>query len=407
MDVSGMPAPGSGKLAHNLVQFGRALRSAGMPVGTHQILAALDALVAVGIGRREDFYWTLASVFVSRREQIELFDLAFRIFWQDPGLLRPTIRMALPTEELAGESSKAGQRPKHAPGQGAVEAQLPAEELDRKAESLLSFSSRELLQKMDFDLMTADELAAAKQLIERLALPLREVRTRRLVRDPRGARVDGRATLKAAIAAYGDMIPLRRVAPRRLPPPLVVLVDISGSMRRYGRMFLHFVHGLTGARQRVSVFLFATRLTSISRELRQHNADAALDRISEVVRDWASGTRIGACLQKFNRLWSRRLLGQNTIVLLLSDGLDSEGSQGLTAEMERLHKSCRQLWWLNPMAGYDGFEVRASGIVAMRPHVDLFLPAHNLQSLADLGRILAAPPRTRRPEAFPRDRNAT
>ncbi|MBZ0145800.1 MAG: VWA domain-containing protein [Rhodocyclaceae bacterium] len=225
---------------------------------------------------------------------------------------------------------------------------------------------------------------------------------RRQAADPRGPRIDRRASLKAGIAAYGDAIPLRRAAPRSVPPPLVVLVDISGSMSRYARMFLHFVHALANdpnrSRGRVSVLLFGTRLTSITRELRQRDVDVALDRVSARVRDWAGGTRIGACLHDFNRLWSRRLLGQNACVLLLSDGLDREGGEGLAAEMERLHKSCRQLIWLNPLLRYDGFEARAAGIVAMRPHVDLFLPAHNLDSLADLGRVLAAPRAARRDE---------
>jgi uncharacterized protein with von Willebrand factor type A (vWA) domain len=170
-------------------------------------------------------------------------------------------------------------------------------------------------------------------------------------------------------------------------------------MSRYARMFLHFVHALSNARQRVSVLLFGTRLTSVTRELRQRDVDVALDRVSARVADWAGGTRIGACLRDFNRLWSRRLLGQNACVLLLSDGLDRDGGAGLEAEMERLHKSCRQLIWLNPLLRFDGFEARAAGIVAIRPHVDLFLPAHNLESLADLGRVIAAPPGTRRAEA--------
>ncbi len=174
-------------------------------------------------------------------------------------------------------------------------------------------------------------------------------------------------------------------------------------MSRYARMFLHFVHALSNnpnaSRQRVSVLLFGTRLTSITRELRQRDVDVALDRVAARVKDWAGGTRIGTCLHDFNRLWSRRLLGQNASVLLLTDGLDRDGGAGLEAEMERLHKSCRQLIWLNPLLRFDGFEARAAGIVAMRPHVDLFLPAHNLESLADLGRLLAAPPPSRRAEA--------
>ena len=401
MSLLRMPAAEGGRLAENVLHFARVLRSAGMPVGTHKVLAALQALTFAGIGRREDFYWTLASVFVDRREQRELFDQAFHMFWRDPDLLGRIMHMMLPkVEGLPAERDKTHHRLQEAFGRGAPGAPKLEQQPEREIEidAFLSFSSRELLRQMDFESMTAAELAAARQLIAHLLLPLREVGTRRLAPDPRGKRIDRRASLKAAIAAYGDAIPLRRAAPRTVPPPLVVLVDISGSMSRYARMFLHFVHALTNARRRVSVLLFGTRLTSITRELHQRDVDVALERVATRVKDWAGGTRIGACLHGFNRLWSRRLLGQNACVLLLSDGLDREGGEGLGAEMERLHKSCRQLIWLNPLLRYEGFEARAAGIVAMRPHVDLFLPAHNLESLADLGRILAAPAATRSPE---------
>ncbi len=402
MSLLRMPEASSGRLAENVLHFGRVLRAAGMPVGTHQVLAALEALRHAGIGRREDFYWTLASVFIDRREQRELFDQAFHMFWRDPDLLGRILHMMLPrVEGLQPERDKANRRLQEAFGRGAPEAPRLEQQAEREIEidALLSFSSRELLQRMDFEAMTAAELAAARQLIARLRLPLREARTRRLAPDPRGRHIDRRATLKAAIASYGDVIPLRRAAPLRVPPPLVILVDISGSMSRYARMFLHFVHALSNARRRVSVLLFGTRLTPITRELRQRDVDIALERVSARVADWAGGTRIGICLRDFNRLWSRRLLGQNACVLLLTDGLDREGCDCLAAEMERLHKSCRQLIWLNPLLRYDGFEPRAAGILAMRPHVDLFLPAHNLESLAELGRILAQPVAAQREEA--------
>lgn len=396
-----MPAAADGRLAENVMHFARVLRTAGMPVGTHQVLAALSALEVAGIGRREDFYWTLAAVFVDRREQLELFDQAFHMFWRDPDLLGRIMHMMLPkVEGLPAERDRDHRRLQEAFGRGAPDSPKLAQEAEQEIEidAFLSFSSRELLQRMDFESMNGAELAAARQLIARIHLPSREVRTRRQVADPRGARIDGRASLRATIAGQGDIIPLCRSSPRKVPPPLVVLVDISGSMSRYARMFLHFVHALSNSRQKVSVLLFGTRLTSISRELRQRDVDVALDRVAVRVKDWAGGTRIGDCLHDFNRLWSRRLLGQNASVLLLSDGLDRDAGLGLETEMQRLHRSCRQLIWLNPLLRFDGFEARAAGIVAMRPHVDLFLPAHNVESLGDLGRILAAPVSARCPE---------
>lgn len=401
MSLLRMPATSEGRLAENVVHFARVLRTAGVPVGSHKVIAALEALTHCGIGRREDFYWTLSSVFVDRRDQRELFDQAFHMFWRDPDLLGRIMHMMLPkVEGLSQDEAKTRHRLQDAFGRGAPPApqleQQPEQEIE--IDALLTFSSREILQAMDFESMTSAEMAAAKRLIARMQLPLREVRTRRLVADPRGPRVDARASLRASITR-GDVITLKRAAPRTVPPPLVVLVDISGSMSRYARLFLHFVHALTNARQRVSVLLFGTRLTSVTRELRGRDVDVALDRVSARVKDWAGGTRIGTCMHQFNRLWSRRLLGQNACVLLLSDGLDRDGAEGLGQEMERLHKSCRQLIWLNPLLRFDGFEPLAAGVKAMRPHTDLFLPAHNLESLADLGRVLAKAPAVRRTEA--------
>ena len=194
--------------------------------------------------------------------------------------------------------------------------------------------------------------------------------------------------MKETLRKGGDIIPLVRAAPRELHPPLVVLCDISGSMNPYARMFLHFLHAITNDRDRVSVFVFGTRLTNITRQLRHRDVDVAMARVAEAIKDWSGGTRIGASLREFNWQWSRRVLGQNACVLLVSDGLDREAGEGLGEEMERLAKSCRYLVWLNPLLRYDKFEARPAGVRAMLPHVDLFLPVHNLQSLVDLARTL-------------------
>jgi uncharacterized protein with von Willebrand factor type A (vWA) domain len=300
-------------------------------------------------------------------------------------------------EGLARKNEKLpGHRLQEAFGRGGAprEAQT-APEQEVQIDARLTFSSREVLRKMDFESMTGAELAQVKALIARLRLPLRDVKTRRCARDPAGARVDLRATLRAGRSTYGAVIPLQFRSPRTEAPPLVILCDISGSMSRYARVFLHFIHALGAGGRRVSTLVFGTRLTNITRELRQRDVDVALDRVSAKVQDWAGGTRIGACLHEFNRAWSRRLLGQNACVLLLSDGLDRDAAAGLGAEMERLHKSCRQLVWLNPLLRYEAFEAKAAGVRAMLPHVDLFVPVHNLDSLRDLADALAQPPRLR------------
>jgi uncharacterized protein with von Willebrand factor type A (vWA) domain len=236
--------------------------------------------------------------------------------------------------------------------------------------------------------MTAQELAEVKAMLARLKLPLPERPQRRTRAAPRGAHVDLRATLRRMTGAAGSAAPLAFRARVRRPPPLVVLCDISGSMDRYARMLLHFLHAITNDRHRVRTLVFGTRLTNITRHLRHRDVDVALARVTASVDDWAGGTRIGACLAEFNRRWSRRLLGQNAVVLLISDGLDAEAGEGLAFEVERLAKSSARLVWLNPLLRYPGFEARPAGIRAILPYVDDFLPVHNIASLRDLSEAL-------------------
>jgi hypothetical protein len=387
-----VPAAGSGKLAENVMHFARVLRAAGLPVGSGKVLDALAALEIAGVDRRDDFYWTLAAVFVDRREQFELFDQAFHIFWRDPKLLERVMSLFLPQvqgriqdeqPELANRLAEA-LLPRDRPG---AAPETPQEiELD----ATFTVSEREVLQRADFESMTNEELAQAKKLIAELRLPIPEVRTRRLVPDARGRRVDLRATLRASLRTGADIIPLRRRSPESRHPPLVVLCDISGSMSRYSRMFLHFLHAITNDRDRVHTFVFGTRLTNITRHLRHRDVDVALAGVAAAVADWSGGTRIGASIKEFNLRWSRRVLGQNAVLLLITDGLDRDLGKDLGPEMERLHKSCRKLIWLNPLLRYEGFEPRPLGVRVMLPHVDAFLPAHNIDSLIALGRALAA-----------------
>lgn len=367
------------------MHFARALRAAGVPVGSDRVLGALQALDIAGVQRREDFYWTLAAVFLSRREQFDVFDQAFRVFWRERGasLHLPAAAESLPPED---EPQGPGSRVAEAlalPAAAGLGQVPPAEPRTAAA------SATEQLRRRDFATMTLEELSQAKKLIATLRLPIPEVRVRRLAPDPRGLKVDLRATLRASLRGYADIIPLRTRAHRRQPPPLVILCDISGSMSRYSRMLLHFLHAVTNDRDRVHTFVFGTRLTNISRHLRHRDVDIALDAVSKAVADWSGGTRIGAALKEFNLRWSRRVLGQNAAVLLITDGLDREGARGLAVEMERLRKSCGRLIWLNPLLRFHDFQPLAAGVRAMLPHVDAFLPAHDIDSLASLGTALS------------------
>jgi len=372
------------------MHFARLLRAAGLRIGPDRVIDCVKALEISGAQHREDWYWTMSAVFLSRQEQRPIFDQAFRIFWRDPKLAERMMQLMLP--QAYGRAPK----PEEQQSQRLTDAlfsqkkeETPRETIELEAR--LTFSSREVLQRMDFDTMSAAELAEAKKLIAGLRLPLPMVRTRRFRPHRSGARVDLRASLRESLREGGDVIPLVRAAPRELHPPLVVLCDISGSMNPYARMFLHFLHAITNDRDRVSVFVFGTRLTNITRQLRHRDVDVAMAKVADAIKDWSGGTRIGGSLREFNWRWGRRVLGQNACVLLVSDGLDREAGEGLAEEMERLAKSSRYLVWLNPLLRYDKFEARPAGVRAMLPHVDLFLPVHNLKSLVDLAKTLSGP----------------
>jgi uncharacterized protein len=369
-----------GRLAENILYFARALRAAGIPVGPGAVLDALEALKTAGVGTREDFYWTLHAVFVKRHEHSVLFDQAFRIFFRRRGYIDQMLAMMLPQAPSQPTAPQAGATRVHEALFSGVDDKLKKEreiELDAR----LTVSDREVLQHKDFAQMTSAEIAAAKEAMKRLVLPLSEVRTRRLAPHPRGHLIDIRRTLRASLKGGGDFIDLRFIGPKTKPPPLVALLDISGSMSQYSRIFLHFLHALTDARRRVSTFLFGTRLTNVTRALRYRDPDEALSACSASVPDWSGGTRIASSLRAFNKQWARRVLTQGAVVLLITDGLERDADDTLAFEIDRLHRSCRRLIWLNPLLRFEGFEARARGIKTMLPYVDEFRPIHNLESM--------------------------
>ena len=380
-----------GRIAGNLMRFARVLRRAGLPVGPGRMLEAVAAIETVGLANREDFYWALHAVFVNRQDQRELFDQAFHIFWRNPRLLERMagLTIPVPAEETPADRTEISRRVAEAMAETATAEQGNGES-ETEFDASLTWSRGEVLTSRDFEKMSVAEMREARAAIARMRLPIMDVPTRRWRADPAGARADMRASLRAAMRG-GDIIPLRKRKRQRRHPPLVILCDISGSMEIYSRIFLHFMHAITNDRDRVHTFLFGTRLTNITRHLRHRDVDLALDRVSGAVQDWAGGTRIGQCLHDFNRDWSRRVLGQGAVVLLISDGLDRDAGAGLGAEMQRLHKSCRRLIWLNPLLRYDAFEPRSLGVRAIMPHVDEFRPIHNLDSLKTLTEVLGQP----------------
>ena len=385
-DQDGAP---EGRLADNILHFGRVLRAAGLPVGPGTAIEAIRAVETVGLRDKDDFYWGLHAVFVNRRDQHEIFNQAFHIIWRKPDILARVLGAEMPALAAPAEVEQASRRVSEALGKESTRDDAHPEEREIEIDASFTYSAQEILQKIDFESMSIEELAQAKQVIARMRLPVAEVRTRRYAADPRGPRIDMRRSFRAGLRYGGSLIPLRRRDRLSRRPPLVVLCDISGSMSNYSRMFLHFLHAITNDRDRVHTFLFGTRLTNVTRHLRHKDVDVALAKVRDAVEDWSGGTRIGRTLREFNLVWSRRVLGQGALVLLVSDGLDRDAGAGLAAEIERLHKSCRRLIWLNPLLRYREFEAKSSGIKVIIQHVDDFRPVHSLENLSDLGRALA------------------
>ncbi len=390
MDVSGEIAGGGrgdGRLADNITYFARALRKAGLKIGPGAVIDAVEAVEAIGIGSREEFYTALFAVFVKRHEDKVVFDEAFRLFWRSRELIAKMMQMMLPG------TPNVGQKEKSRAGQSRAADALVAEKDRRSAkpeepeiefDARFTMSGSEVLRQMDFAQMSAKELAIAKAEIARIQLPFDEVRTRRFRPSSRPKIFDARQTMRASMKTGGDLLLPKFREQRTIHPPLVILADISGSMSQYTRIFLHFLHAMTEKRRRVHTFLFGTRLTNVTRQMRHKDPDEALDACSAAVTDWSGGTRIGETLREFNRLWARRVLGQGASVLLITDGLERDSIEELETEMDRLHRSCRRLIWLNPLLRFDGFEARARGVRAMLPHVDEFRPVHNLDAIGDL-----------------------
>jgi len=383
----------AGRIADNITHFARVLRAAGLPVGSDRVLAGIAAVEAVGLARRDDVHAALSAVLIDRNEQQPVFDAAFRAFWRDPKLFERLMYLMLP--RVQGRDVEKQEQPRTRRVEEALSPPAPPETpvaprevREQRIEMLLGFSERERLQRADFEAMSASEFAIARRLAETVPLPFRPLRTRRFQPAARG-RIDLRRTLHR-LARAPDTIEIRRSAPRLRVPPLVILIDISGSMDRYARAFLHYAYGLTQHHARVHTLVFGTRLTDITRCLRHRDPDIALAMADTRVQDWKGGTRIASSLALFNRRWARRLLTGNAALLLVTDGLDRDEHGTLGDEAARLARYAHQLIWLNPLLRYEAFEPRASGIRALLPDVDRMLPVHNLQSLAELARTLRA-----------------
>lgn len=395
-----MDIPDDGKLARNILHFARALRAAGLRIGPDRVLNAVRAVAATGFGEKQDFYAALAANFVSRPEDRRVFAQVFRLYWRDPRYLEHMMAMMLPSVRGVQEDRRAAPAERRA-AEGLMDGTTRPEPQreDQQSEEVLidasgTASGTERLKALDFEQMTAAEVAEAHRLIARIRLPVPQLVSRRMALSHRGALYDGPRSLRRAMRTGGEMRDLVRRARGSRPPDLVALCDISGSMSRYSRAVLHFLHAVSNRRGsgwgRVHAFTFGTRLTNITRHLGTRDVDAALAAAGAQAQDWEGGTRIAHCLGAFNRDWSRRVLGQGAAVLLITDGLEREPGPELAREAERLGLTARRLVWVNPLLRWDGFAPRAAGIQAMLPHVHSLRPGHSIHTLEGLAASLGA-----------------
>ncbi|MBY5972296.1 VWA domain-containing protein [Ferrimonas balearica] len=396
--------PEQPRLVENLAHFARALRRAGLPVGPGQLIEAIRAVAATGFAEKRDFYWCLHACFVTRPEESRAFTQVFRLFWRDPRYMEHMMAMMLPSLRGVAE-----ERAPQAAERRAAEAlladadrdlpppQAQEEEQEVQIDARATASEEEKLRQLDFEQMSAEEMARARRMLAELALPVPPIRTRRLRAVAAGDRIDRRRLLREAGRRGGEIHRLPRAAPRTRWPDLVVLCDISGSMSAYSRMVLHFLHAVANREgqgwAQVHAFTFGTRLTNITRQLRQRDVDAALAAAAGQARDWEGGTRIAESLHAFNRDWARRVLARGAVVLLITDGLDRDGADGpdLGRETQRLRLMSRQLIWLNPLLRWQGFAPRAKGVAAILPHVDSLRAGHSVASLQALAEALTRP----------------
>ncbi|MDE2049625.1 MAG: VWA domain-containing protein [Gammaproteobacteria bacterium] len=387
--------PGAGQLAENVVHFARVLRKAGLPVGTDRALLALQALELSGVGGRGELHDVLEACLTSRVEHRPLFDQAFHVFWRNPHLLEEIMRMSPPAGRPAQEPrrSMASQRLLDALLDSRRAGPHRLEPLGGPQPSPQpSWSDRERLRAMDFESMNSEESRAAQRVIAAFVPHLARLRTRRHAPSNAGARLNLRQLLRDCGRRGGEIGEIPRRRRRTKLESLCVIVDISGSMSRYSRMFLHFMHALmSGARSgelRMSAFVFGTRLTHITRLLRGCDPDEALSRVARAVEDWSGGTRIALCLKEFNHRWARRMPLAASTVLLVTDGLELAEIDTLSEQAQRLSRSCRRLLWLNPLLRYEAFAPKARGVRALLAHVDEMLPVHNIESLERLALTL-------------------
>src|SRR5437773_327584 len=399
------------RLLYRLTEFGRLLWESGINVGPRQMLDLAETLDYIDVTNKEDFYNTLKCSLLARHEQETLFDQLFLYFWymrdrqgkkvDNPkgAAKRDERQMRLPPSErkrLAEHMNANEQQRKD------LRAEMRQSERPRRANERIdkeddeddanpqgtAYSAIEMLRKKDFESFTWEEVQEAKKLMAEMRWHLGQRPTQRKASSRKGSYPDMRRIVRRNLKYGAEILELTWRETKQKPRPLVIICDISGSMSLYSRLLLHFIHTISNGLMNVEAFVFGTRLTRITRQLKRRDVDDAVLDVTKTVQDWSGGTRIGDALHSFNQKWAKRVLGRGAVVLIISDGWDRGDAHVLEAEMDRLQHSCHRLIWLNPLLGSPDYRPLTVGMKTALPYIDNFLPAHNLDSLIHLGNLL-------------------
>ena len=392
--MSDTSATSESRLHDAIASFGRFVRQAGCDLGTGEIMNGVKAASCIDITNREDFKSALRSTFITSHKFIPVFDQLFDLYWRNPDRLEnvSNILQKLYESRLAQAELESIKQQTEQMKQRHLDSFEPREEEkedDDKTFDLFMYSPDEILREKRFDAYTEDELEKAKEFLNKWRWEFGERRLRRLKPGRKRHRLNLRGTIRKNIFPTQDFVELAWWEQKWKPRPLIVLCDISGSMETYTRILMHFIFTLHTINPKLEAFTFGTRLNRITHTLRHKDVEDTMDILATSIKDWSGGTRIGETLQTFNLLWARRVLGGGAVVLVISDGWDTGDVNKLGKEIDRLHRSCHRLIWLNPNLGYDDFQPLTRGVQTLLPHADDFLPIHNLNSLVDLGKVLA------------------
>lgn len=375
---------------NNILLFCNLVRRAGIPVGIDRSIIAVKAIQDTPLNSLDDLCEILLTILVTKRDHIGVFKNLFHLFWKQIKMPKDLTESDENSIKSESEKKTDKKRNKKRDNIQITPTTNPPNQINRNSNTPLLASKITSIQTKDFQELSQEELKIAKEIITKMTLIDKPVKTRRWKKNPTGNRIDVKETVKKSIKTSGEIIRWNTTSKKTSKPTIIMLCDISGSMKTYSTILLHFLHAVVQKNASVSAFLFGTNLTNVSRQLRHNDINLALEKISLLSLDWGSGTRIGFAISEFNVKWSRRITTHNSTIILVSDGLDSDAGQDLKKPMERLRRSCKKIIWLNPLLRYDSFEPISSGSKIIRPFADVFLPVHNLKSLQSISDALIA-----------------